>query len=149
MAAVAFEDAASLAAVRVVLFAVPGLREREEGAALTPDGRPLIAIATVPEKPFTGTAFTLITCPVPPATRATDAGDTVSEKSAAAAGVDLDGDPPPQERRGSIIKKETAGTTLRSSYIRVFRGGFASMATPPGLRSFESELSNGLLISAE
>src|ERR1700749_68207 len=86
MFTVAVEGAVPAAAVRLVLCAVPGIRESEDGFALTPGGRPLRFTATVPEKPFAGTAFTFTTCPAPPATKPTAVGETVSEKSGAGVG---------------------------------------------------------------
>src|SRR5208337_962223 len=53
------------------------------GFAVTPVGSPLIATVTIPVKPFAGTAFTLICCPMLPATSATVAGEGDNEKSAA------------------------------------------------------------------
>lgn len=78
--------AAPLPAVSVTLCAVPGVSESEPGEAVTPDGNPLIATATVELNPFDGAAFTEIVCPAPPAVNVAEAGETVSEKSPEAGG---------------------------------------------------------------
>jgi len=71
------------AAVRVTLFAVPGVRVKAAGFAVTPAGRPLTAMLTVPVKPLAGTALTPICWAEPPAARVMVAGDAVREKSGA------------------------------------------------------------------
>jgi hypothetical protein len=48
--------AAEAAAVRVALCATPGCSERVEGAAVTPEGRPVKATDTLPLKPFAAVA---------------------------------------------------------------------------------------------
>jgi hypothetical protein len=73
------------AAVKVTFCAVPGTRVSAAGFAVTPAGSPLIATVTIPVKPFDGTAFTLTTCPAPPATTEIAEGVTDSEKSGVAA----------------------------------------------------------------
>jgi hypothetical protein len=83
---VGVDAAAPGAAVSVVLCALPGVRERVAGFAVTPDGSLVIATVTVAENPFAGTAFTLIACPVAPAVSVVDMGVTLSEKSAAGEG---------------------------------------------------------------
>jgi hypothetical protein len=69
------------AAVKVTFSAAPGVKVSIAGLEVTPAGNPLIATVTIPVKPFDGTAFTLTTCPAPPATRAIAAGATENEKS--------------------------------------------------------------------
>ena len=75
---------APLAAVRVTLCAVPGVRLNVDGLAVTPLGRPLRFTFTEPLKPFTGTAFTKIVLPVPPCCTAILAGARDKVKSGAA-----------------------------------------------------------------
>jgi hypothetical protein len=72
--------AAVEAAVSVTFCAVPEIRVSVAGFAVTPVGSPVMATITVPVKPFTGTAFTLICCPAPPATSVTLTGVEVSKK---------------------------------------------------------------------
>jgi len=85
---VASPVAAPVAAVRVTLCALPGVRLSVDGLAVTPLGRPLSLTFTVPLKPFTGTAFTEIVLPVPPCGTAILAGAKDKVKSGAAvAGV--------------------------------------------------------------
>src|SRR5579875_486440 len=73
--------AAPLAAVSVVLCAVPGVRESVAGFAVTPEGSPLMFTETVLLNPFVGTALTLIFCPPLPAVSVSAAGETDREKS--------------------------------------------------------------------
>jgi len=70
-----------IAAVSVVLCAVPGVNVSVAGFAATPLGSPVIATATVPLKPFAAVARTLTGEPVAPAVRVNDVGKIVSEKS--------------------------------------------------------------------
>jgi len=79
---VALPAAAVEAAVSVIFCAVPGAKVSVAGLVVTPVGSPLIATVTIPVKPLTGAAFTLICCPAPPATSVTDPGADVSVKSA-------------------------------------------------------------------
>jgi len=60
---------------------VPGVNESVAGLAVTPEGSPVIAMATVPLKEFTAVARTLTFEPDVPATRVRDVGDTVRETS--------------------------------------------------------------------
>ena len=87
VAAAALEDAVS-----VVLCAVPGVRVRLAGFAVTPLGRPVIATVTAAVNPLDGVALTL-TAPLPePAVRPSVAGVKLSVKSgggAAAATVSV------------------------------------------------------------
>ncbi len=78
---VAVPVAAVAEAVNVRLCAVPGVRVREEGLAVTPAGRPVIATETVPEKELAAVARTCTGAPVPPGVKLSDVGDRVSEKS--------------------------------------------------------------------
>jgi hypothetical protein len=57
---VALPAAVAGAADMATFWAVPGVRVREAGCAVTPLGKPLIATATMPVKPFAGVALTLI-----------------------------------------------------------------------------------------
>jgi hypothetical protein len=57
---VALPAAVADAAEMATFWAVPGVRVREAGCAVTPLGKPLIATATMPVKPFVGVALTLI-----------------------------------------------------------------------------------------
>jgi hypothetical protein len=68
-------------AVIVTLCAVPGVRFKEAGFAVTPAGRPVIATFTVPVKPFTAVALTLIVEPAVPAVRLRVEGETAMVKS--------------------------------------------------------------------
>lgn len=109
--------AAPLAAVRLVLCAVPGTSEREAGLAVTPEGSPLMVTATVPAKPLEGTAFTLTCCPGLPEVSVTAAGDTVREKSGGGAeGVEGEAecDPPPQETKDRQSAMQIAGAALET-----------------------------------
>lgn len=68
---------------RVALCATPTCRVRVEGAAVTPEGRPVKATDTLPLNPFAAVAVTE-TCWVPdPGVRLTLAGETARVKSAA------------------------------------------------------------------
>ena len=78
---VALPAVALEAAVMVTFWAVPGVSVKAAGAAVTPTGSPVRATATVPEKPLTALAVTLIGIPAAPAVRLRDAGDAVSVKS--------------------------------------------------------------------
>src|ERR1700730_7064209 len=69
------------AAVSVVLCATPGARLNVAGFAVTPAGSPVMATATVLANELTAPTETLTPAPAPPATRVTDAGDSVSVKS--------------------------------------------------------------------
>src|SRR6266566_4806220 len=94
--------AAALApAVTVTVCAVPGVKLSDAGCAVTPTGSPAIATFTIPVKPLTGTAFTLICCPAPPGTTEMLAGVAVRVKSPAAAGME----PPPQDANRSKQRK--------------------------------------------
>ena len=137
MPTVTFEDVAPAAAVRVVLFAVPGTRASEDGLALTPDGRPLIVTVTVPANPLAGTAFTLTISPAPPATRVTVMGDTLREKSATVGVVDLDEDPPPHERRERTSKTHATYAGVLRPGVGPFRAPFVLMNSPSDFRSCE------------
>jgi hypothetical protein len=55
-------------------WAVPGVRVRVEGCAVTPLGKPVIATATMSVKPLADTALTLICWTGPPGTSETLAG---------------------------------------------------------------------------
>jgi hypothetical protein len=57
---VALPVAAAEAAVSVTFCAVPGVNVSVAGFAVTPVGSPVTATATIPVKPFAGTALTLI-----------------------------------------------------------------------------------------
>jgi hypothetical protein len=61
---------------------VPSTRFNVDGEAVTPDGRPLAATATVPVKPLRGFALTETICPLPPAMSVAVGGVVVREKSA-------------------------------------------------------------------
>ena len=82
---VALPAAAVEAAVIVTFWAVPGVSVNAAGVAVTPAGSPARATATVPEKPLTALAVTLMGTPAAPAVRLKDAGDAVSVKSGPAA----------------------------------------------------------------
>ena len=73
--------AAEEAAVMVVLCAVPGVRFKDAGFAVTPVGRPVIATFTVPVKPFTAVALTLIVEPAAPVVRLRAEGEAAKVKS--------------------------------------------------------------------
>jgi hypothetical protein len=85
---VALPAAAEGAAVRVTFCAVPGVNESVAGLAVTPEGSPVIATETLPLKEFAAVARTLTFEPAAPATRVSDVGDTVSEKSGGGGGVE-------------------------------------------------------------
>jgi hypothetical protein len=112
--------AAPLAAVRLVLCAVPGTSESEAGLAVTPEGSPLMVTATVPAKPLEGTAFTLTCCPGLPAVSVTVAGVNVRVKSGAGAegdeGVEGEAecDPPPQETKNKQSAMQIANTAVET-----------------------------------
>ena len=69
------------AAANVMLCAVPGERVRVDGVAVTPVGRPAMAMATVLVKEFSGFAMMLTGDPVAPAVMDSDVGDSVRVKS--------------------------------------------------------------------
>jgi hypothetical protein len=96
----ALPAAAEEAAERVTVWAVPGVRVRVAGWAVTPLGRPAMVTATLEVKPFSGEAFTLMVWLGPPAVSATVAGVAEREKSGVTGGLTpLGTDPPPQEAR--------------------------------------------------
>lgn len=68
------------AAVKVMFCAVPGVRLRVEGCAVTPAGKPLSITLTVPLNPSTGIAFTETVFPVPPCGIAILAGERLRTK---------------------------------------------------------------------
>jgi hypothetical protein len=72
--------AALIAAVRVVLCAIPGVKLSVAGFAVTPAGSPSTATETAPLNPLTPTAKTL-TWLVAPAVTVSDAGETANVKS--------------------------------------------------------------------
>ena len=82
---VALPAAAVAAAVRVTVWAVPGVKVSVAGLAVTPLGSPVMATAMVLLKELIAVARTLTFEPFPPATRDTDAGETEREKSPAGA----------------------------------------------------------------
>jgi hypothetical protein len=84
VATVALDDAVS-----VVLCAVPGVRVSVAGFAVTPLGKPVIAIVTGPLNPLDGLALTLTAVPAAPAVRLNVAGVKVTVKSGAAATVSV------------------------------------------------------------
>jgi hypothetical protein len=98
----ALPAAALAVAVTVTVCAVPGVKLRVAGCAVTPVGNPAIATFTIPVKPLAGAAFTLICCPPPPGTSGALAGAVVRVKSPAAA---AGGEPPPQDANRSKQKK--------------------------------------------
>ncbi len=78
------------AAVRLRVAAVPGVRVSEDGCAVTPGGSPESATDTLAEKPSTAVANTETVDAVPFDGKLTEAGLTLSEKSAAAACTESD-----------------------------------------------------------
>jgi len=74
------DETVPVAAVNVVFCAVPGTRFKVAGFAVTPDGSPVMATATVPVKEFAGVALTLMGEPAAPATRVSEVGATESVK---------------------------------------------------------------------
>jgi hypothetical protein len=78
---VAVAAAAALSALKLMDCGVPGVKDRLDGVAETPAGRPLRVTLIVPVKPFNGAAETCRVCAVPPAVRLRDAGVTVKVKS--------------------------------------------------------------------
>ena len=109
--------AAPVAAVRVVVCAVPGVSERVAGVAVTPAGSPPTVTATAAEKPLAGTALTLMAWPGLPATSVTVAGVAASEKSAGGAGVDGGAvgvvfEPPPHDTRARFSTRQAAAAAL-------------------------------------
>ena len=78
--------AAVAVALMVMFCAVPGMRLSVVGFAVTPDGRPVIATATVPVKAFKAEAVTLSE-PVAPGITVRVVGDTARAKSGAGAMV--------------------------------------------------------------
>ena len=67
---------------------MPGLRVSAAGDALTPAGRPLIAIATGELKPFPPVTVRVTGWPIAPAVRVRLDGTAVRVKSAAGGGAD-------------------------------------------------------------
>lgn len=78
---VAVAAAAVGAAVITTLCAAPGVRLRVAGFAVTPEGRSVIATATVPVSELTAAAATLTGKPVEPPTTVKEAGVSVRAKS--------------------------------------------------------------------
>jgi hypothetical protein len=83
---VALPVVAPATAVRVTVWAVPGIRVRVAGDAVTPVGRPLRVTATALEKPFAPVASKLIFV-VPPTLSVAVAGVADSEKSGSGVGA--------------------------------------------------------------
>ena len=79
---VAVDDPAAVpvAAANVSVAAVPGVSVREDGCAVTPAGKPVIAIGTLEENPFCAVASTETVAAVPFAVNVTVAGMRLSEK---------------------------------------------------------------------
>jgi len=69
-------------ALSVSAVAVPGVSVTGDGCAVTPAGRPVIVTCTLEENPFCPVASREAVAGVPLAVRVTDAGVTLSEKSA-------------------------------------------------------------------
>lgn len=86
---VAVDDPAAVpaGAVSVTVAAVPGVSVSEDGCAVTPVGSPAIATWTLEENPFCAVASIDTVAAVPFAVNVTDAGVTLSEKSAGATPV--------------------------------------------------------------
>ena len=76
------------AAESVVFWDVPGVSVSVAGLAVTLDGRPVMAIATLPVKEFNGVARTLIAEPVWPPMRVNDVGEMLREKSGTGAAAE-------------------------------------------------------------
>lgn len=68
-------------AVSVTFCAVPGARGGVEGFAVTPAGRPVMAISTALTKEFIGLAVTLTGDPVAPTVMVSEVGERVRVKS--------------------------------------------------------------------
>lgn len=68
-------------AVSVMVCAVPGVRLRVVGLAVTPLGRPVMATLTVPVNAFKAVALILTCDPADPAVRVSEAGEAESVKS--------------------------------------------------------------------
>ena len=73
---VALPAVADAAAVMVTDWAVPGVSVSDDGCAVTPAGRPVMAMDTLPVNPLTAFALTLTAEPVAPAVRESVVGDT-------------------------------------------------------------------------
>ena len=76
---VALPAAADAAAVMVTDWAVPGVSVSDDGCAVTPLGRPVMAMATLLVNPLTAFALTLTVEPVAPVIRESEVGDTERE----------------------------------------------------------------------
>src|ERR1700685_2089012 len=72
---------AAAEAVNVMVCAVPGVSVSVAGCAVTPLGKPVIAMDTMLAKPLTGGALTLICWDAPPGVRVTVVGRADNEKS--------------------------------------------------------------------
>lgn len=129
-AIIAVPAAAVDAAMSVTFCAAPGIRVSVAGLAVTPVGRPLMATVTVPEKPFDGTALTLIVCPAPPETSATVAGVEASEKSGAS-GLVIGWERLLQDMRARHGSKLAALASARKRNRR--RAGVVAASTEKGL----------------
>jgi hypothetical protein len=84
---VAFPVAAAAPAVRLICCRAPMASEKVAGVAVIPLGRPLTVTLTLPVKPFTGEAVTVVDCAAPPAVSDTVLGAIATVKSGEAAGV--------------------------------------------------------------
>jgi hypothetical protein len=69
-------------AVKLTCCGVPTVSVRDEGEAVTPDGKPLIATLTTPVKLETAVAVRVMACAVPPAAMLALAGMACRAKSA-------------------------------------------------------------------
>ena len=104
---------AAAEAVNVMVCAVPGVSVSVAGCAVTPLGKPVIAMDTMLAKPLAGVALTLICGDVPPGVRVTVVGRADKEKS----GMNSDGDPPLQEVRTRPMRVENAQSTFERERI--------------------------------
>jgi hypothetical protein len=105
-------------AAEIAIFcAVPGVSVSDDGWAVTPLDRPVMETETMPVKPLTGTALTLICCVGPPGSSVMDPGVEESEKSAGGS------DEPPQEasrKQKASREQETKPEQVPNIFVKEF-----------------------------
>jgi hypothetical protein len=122
-------------AVRVMVWAAPGLQVTEVGLAVTPVGNPEMAMVTAPVNPLMAVAVMPTVCPDAPAVRVSEVGAAAREKSGAGVTVD----PPPQPRTPYTASNKLTLATVR---IAIPQNSLLLPKGSPPARSSNSRLLN-------
>jgi hypothetical protein len=90
----------------------PNISEREDGVAVTPDGRPDAVTVTAPSKPFCSTIDTCTLSVAPPSTRETLLGESESVKLGCGGGggvppLPMFAPPPPPHEATTKSRRQT------------------------------------------